>query len=332
MKETTNFGFKKPEENEFYDVNVQNDNMDEIDRVLQGYKDGTQQVGDSAKLGGKNASEYAYRIDGDITGSESILEKAKTLGVGVWNFRFASGHDGTDLPMSQYKNGTATVFVRSSNYVSVYLWGSSSATNSRRIASNFWNGTEWTGWNVESWTSDLANYLPLSGGAFDKGKYISFQPKEVGGNEVGTYFKNADGSYFGGVGIKAQDGVCNYLFVSPYGDDTSHASKCLAIYPDVIKWKNQELLHTGNKPTGTYTGNGSATERTINVGGIGDVLYVKNANNFAIVSTSGAIVANDSGVTRLSKEEAFFANGVLTLKTTNNALNGNLATYPYELG
>jgi len=58
MKTTTNFGLKKPEENDFYNVTDQNDNMDVIDRVLQEYKDGTQTVGNAENLGGKPAEEY----------------------------------------------------------------------------------------------------------------------------------------------------------------------------------------------------------------------------------------------------------------------------------
>lgn len=34
-KQTTNFGFTKPEINESYDVNVQNENWDEVDEILK---------------------------------------------------------------------------------------------------------------------------------------------------------------------------------------------------------------------------------------------------------------------------------------------------------
>ena len=43
------------------------------------------------------------------------------------------------------------------------------------------------------------------------------------------------------------------------------------------------ILHTGNKPTGTYTGNGSATERTIETGGIGSVVAIWSTNSLAII-------------------------------------------------
>lgn len=71
MKKTANFGLKKPEENDFYNVTDQNDNMDVIDRVLQEYKDGTQTVGNAENLGGKPAEEY---LTGEHKHSVSDIE------------------------------------------------------------------------------------------------------------------------------------------------------------------------------------------------------------------------------------------------------------------
>lgn len=95
------------------------------------------------------------------------------------------------------------------------------------------------------------------------------------------------------------------------------------------------LLHTGNKTTGTYTGNGDATSRTINTGGIGNALLIYDmggsSNNFAIVTYHGAIVKNGTTLTALSREEVKCSDGVLTLKTTNGVLNNNTATYKYQV-
>ena len=33
-KETSNFGFKKPDPNEFYDINIQNENWDKADKMI----------------------------------------------------------------------------------------------------------------------------------------------------------------------------------------------------------------------------------------------------------------------------------------------------------
>ena len=89
------------------------------------------------------------------------------------------------------------------------------------------------------------------------------------------------------------------------------------------------MLHTGNKPTGTYTGNGSATARTIATGGIGSCVMVRKSGErgiFAIVTESGYYAKDGS-----NGEDAYFASGVLTIASTSNAFNTNGATYYYQV-
>lgn len=89
------------------------------------------------------------------------------------------------------------------------------------------------------------------------------------------------------------------------------------------------VLHTGNKPTGTYTGNGSATSRTIATGGIGTMLYLRATGYSAIVLESGAIVLKSDGTAQyIPYQQATFKTGKLTLKTDGilNA-NGTVVTY-----
>lgn len=85
-----------------------------------------------------------------------------------------------------------------------------------------------------------------------------------------------------------------------------------------------------NKPYGSYIGNGSATSRTINTGGVGNELMVWSANGCAIVTRIGAITLSGGTIKGLTYGEAHYMDGVLTLATTNNILNANgTATY-YE--
>lgn len=122
-----------------------------------------------------------------------------------------------------------------------------------------------------------------------------------------------------------------YLSVSEQPYDLSTG---LAITASDIKWKDKSLLHTGNKPTGTYTGNGSATTRTINVGGIGKALLLRcNELYTLIVSNSGAFGYAYDGRTLISLpyNEINFTNGVLTIATANAYVNGNSYPYKYDL-
>ena len=49
------------------------------------------------------------------------------------------------------------------------------------------------------------------------------------------------------------------------------------------------VFHTGNKPTGTYTGSGTATSKTVSTGGIGNALLIISDYGTAIVTQSGRI-------------------------------------------
>jgi hypothetical protein len=102
--------------------------------------------------------------------------------------------------------------------------------------------------------------------------------------------------------------------------------------------KNGELLKEynifgqHNKPSGSYTGNGSETERKIEIGGIGNVLFIKDVRGecCAYVWANGAIMS-DNGTISASVGHGRFKNGVLTLDTTKNALNANSVTYEYQV-
>lgn len=59
MKTTTNFGLKKPDGTDFFNVADQNDNMDKIDSALQGFKDGSTKAGNADKLDGNDSTYFA---------------------------------------------------------------------------------------------------------------------------------------------------------------------------------------------------------------------------------------------------------------------------------
>lgn len=105
------------------------------------------------------------------------------------------------------------------------------------------------------------------------------------------------------------------------------------------KWK--EISTTDNKPSGSYTGNGDATERVLDesqIGGIGRCLLVTSTQGICIVTTNGALIARvGSGVVEaVYSSKVSFYNGKLTLKTNDSALNGVASdgsglTYAYQV-
>ena len=284
MKETTNFGLKKPEENEFYDVNVQNENLDEIDRILQEFK-------------------------GGIVLNTSILEYALTVPNGTHFIRLGGNyHDGTDLPHSNYRYSCASIEKRSSTQLTVVLWGIS-ADYSFKV--NHYTDGVWYGWK------GLSDYLPLSGGRLSNAKrdVLQIENTAEGASIVDIRFM-INGVSKGQIGVSSE------------GNPIFYAS---------AEGKSHTFLHTGNKPTGTYTGNGDATERTINIGGIGDALFVRGVGDsaFCIVTRSITLCVNQSGVSVLvdtqARIDAETSSMVLILKTDSQFLNKSGMNYKYDV-
>lgn len=94
-------------------------------------------------------------------------------------------------------------------------------------------------------TGNMAEHvLPKTGGTLAETACISFKPHNSGGNAVGLYFGNNDGSTFGGIGMLATNGIGKilYLSVSPTPYDYSG----LAISANNIAWNGDTLHHDGN--------------------------------------------------------------------------------------
>lgn len=96
-------------------------------------------------------------------------------------------------------------------------------------------------------------------------------------------------------------------------------------------YNNSTILHTGNKPSGNYTGNGSTSRDPINIGGLGDAIFIRSSQGMAIVSSIGAITMTlDGTITGVPSSEAKF-DGVLTLNCARLPLNTNGIYYFYQV-
>lgn len=93
----------------------------------------------------------------------------------------------------------------------------------------------------------------------------------------------------------------------------------------------QTILHTGNKPSGFYTGNGDATARTIETGGIGSAILIRSTNGSAFVVNGAGWSISNGQIAIVVYATANFNNGVLTLATNHAALNASGVTYYYQV-
>ena len=89
-----------------------------------------------------------------------------------------------------------------------------------------------------------------------------------------------------------------------------------------------------NKPSGSYTGNGSSATRTIDIGGVGNILYITSPYGFGFVTADGgffiqASYDTSSYVVSYSSSYIKFVDGVLTIKTSNSYVNSSSYAYTY---
>lgn len=167
--------------------------------------------------------------------------------------------------------------------------------------------------------------------------------------EEGTWFvaNSADGTFPYSYGLlEIRYGSYNEEFTATFKSTGTDNRLYYNTFVDVngvgtwSGWKNlptmfdlANYIAKADKPTGTYTGNGSSAARTIQTGGIGLTLmiYASHFSYVAFVTPQGAILATNNSVTYANIENVSFAKGVLTLATTNEILNKSGADYWYQV-
>lgn len=94
------------------------------------------------------------------------------------------------------------------------------------------------------------------------------------------------------------------------------------------------ILGEHNKPTGSYTGNGSAEKREISIGGIGNALMLFSGEAvFCFVWGGGAIAYDtaEKSTYHFTASEINFVNGILTITTLRLYVNGSGRTIKYQV-
>lgn len=240
--------------------------------------------------------------------STSILEKALEVGIGIHNYHLDGGnYTGNDLPTSatnQYIYSSATIVKRKSNSITVVLWGA----GYYQMQLNNYSSNGWHGW---------VGFLPLSGGTLsDKLKWDNV----VG---LGEVFKANDRFYLRNTPDKTQGAKFTELRIEDgkvfVGIDKNNG----------VGTVSSEVLHTGNKPTGTYTGNGSVTYRTISTGGIGNFAIIYSENGTVLLTHSGGAVIKDGNISGFLAGN--FRDGVIAISATDTFINASGVTYKYEV-
>ena len=186
-----------------------------------------------------------------------------------------------------------------------------------------------------------SDFLSLTGGYLSGYLEVAYNTGNPG---IGVYRKenNTQGVFAkvsNGISLTARDvynSATNERRLYLYDTNGNPLANALGI-AEVLNGqaKFYPVLHTGNKPSGSYAGNGSAASRTIQTGGIGTILWIKCAKALGFVWNYGAIFIDGGGTNPTFKwfniEECKFENGVLTIASTSDYLNRNANMYYYGL-
>lgn len=289
---------------------------------LAAIQNGTTPVGNANKLGGKGASEYALGTDGVANTanalfggfvSGSIKDYAVTVSMQTKRY-VLTDESTTDLPISG--RGIVEINRRTYDRFLIYFCIENGTIYTTRYDANL---GVWLEWKTLATTADLANYLPKSGGTLTDSlwfnnvgsmvrifqNYANFHLrnyKDATNQAVFTELRIEDGKAF--LGVDVNNGVGTV---------------------------SKELLHTGNKPSGLYTGTGTARTIDTGAGTLGQVCFINDLNSgssFALVSAYGSIGQRYAEFAKEAPSDIYFSNGVIHL-SASSYLNVSGFTFSY---
>ena len=244
--------------------------------TLNGKTESELSVADSAKLGGKGASEYALSKFHGVAGDWAAFMNS----------------------ISQTIDGRQYRAQLEGDYIMLYTIDNGNVTDYVKLAT----------------AADLANKLDTSGGTVGNG--LSTMPLELRGSAGVSHmrFIGSDDEIMGYLGF---NGIDNPMYTPSSGSGA------------------KTLLHSGNKPIGSYIGNGSAEQRTISTGGTGWAVVI-----WATTASSGicSTFVNQGGYghragTAFSYAHSIvgFYNGDIVMSTNDINLNEAGTTYHYQV-
>ena len=291
--------------------------------------DGTTPVGNSNKLGGKEASEYALAEEIKDNSLWNALTEGFDLKNALGNYRTSNGSIVTSLlnRPSDLSSGEITVEWFPSSTSGSNLYGMQvlkfSATTKYVIYFRMRQNTVWSDWKTIATLSDLANYLPIGGGMLLGDLYVN--------NGYGYNMANSNYNLFVALN-EAKNLEADHRTLLIATSKFQGIANALQLQ-DTVNGKNTnyDILHTGNKPSGEYTGTGATTSRSITVGGItSGVLHVTGGGYSAFVTQYGATVHGGNSVQYLPTSQIKYIGGVLTIATASALVNSSGTKYGYS--
>ena len=308
-----------------------------IERHAGRHKTGGADPLTAADVGAAPASNLKLKIANDlshigVTQSLTMSELLAALPTDIW-LMIANNTDNslcvTDTPG---KYGLLSVKRRYNTYTEV-TW--MNATGNTIASHDFYFGNvinnSWSGWKQFA-TTDYA--LPRDGSAAMTGILSINNSDSIGVRKHRTI---NDEMYTVSLGLFNDGGGMSGIELAK---TTSLARQALlALREDklVVDFKGvrNEVLHTGNKPSGSYTGDGGRDEfgnivlHQVPTGGIGNVVLIYSKNAFVLADENGAYTRKTGSVELAFEETVKFINGNINIRTDSSKFNTSGEKYYY---
>lgn len=308
--QTTNLQLTKPGKDDFYDIDVQNGNMDVIDKSIADH------VANKSNPHGVTAEQIGaitaiINANPTVTGCSTLLEWLLSMKAKGHYSISATINDFADLPQKDWHFG---LFARLQGNICVEIWKFlSGGTNILRREMN--TNNQWS----SDWTS---TYLPLDGGTLTG----ILQLKKADNGYTRIYKNHSETGDYGTTILDTdKDGNMMELILR------SDLKRLLF----TINGVEGDVLTTHNKPKGTYKGDGSATRRLIEIGGFTDstgVLLISRLDTTTFVTYAGGFAFDINGNTyAIPATEICYRNGHLDLSTSRIIVNEANAYFSYQV-
>ena len=331
---TPNYGLVKPELTDVADITAMNPNWDKIDKELKEFE---KAFGDITPEGIGALPDDTVIIKKGGTGAETEAGAVTNLLNGNQN-QIYGVTDYIDIPYgiaegvySGLKTNDPFTVTGAKRIYTVRTKGSSDSIST--IMVTCLDGGDDTGrtfigycsGNTVRW-EEIANanaYLPLDGSVAMTGA---------------LFLKNRQSRLYGNDQLMSMEswnstGSSNRRYLSVYNAEAIPNLKDALEFTDVVngEFNYYKVFGQHNKPTGYYYGNGSATTRTIDIGGTGTILWIKSAKYLTFVWNFGGFTLDgtNGSVKFHPSSQLDFENGTLTIATTHSAVNDTTNVHYY---
>ena len=212
-------------------------------------------------------------------------------------------------------------------YVRTYFYQSVALTSRRaqvaftynavtpKMAIRLYGPNGWVAWN---------EVITAAGGNLTGGSKLRFSEN---GGKVSS-LRTSETGFVIVTSLSSENEYVNYASFT-FKNDGDVVIGAVGESGSATKWSN--VLTTANKPNGSYTGNGDKTSRTIQVGGIGEVVMVRSTQGAMLVTSRGAFGMNANGSVSFGSAHVNYANGVLKLATAEDVFNKSATEYYYQV-